>query len=192
MIAADGFPLKVFGHQQGRPVYEIAKDDPQHPWHAAAQGGAAKNYMARELTLVSRDGLHWEMRPDLNWGLPDWHPEPPIFGFYNRRSQRHMMTVRPGWGDRRVGIQSTKDFVHWSGPELLLQPDVLDGERVEHYEMPVFECERQYVGLLWVFHNATAASPPAEMARRAALRRARQIPFPGRARSASTPGWPAD
>jgi hypothetical protein len=146
----------VFGHQQGRPVYELAKDDPQHRWHAATRGGAAKNYMAGELTLVSRDGLHWEMRPDMNWGLPDWHPEPPIFGFYNRRSQGHMMTVRPGWGDRRVAIQSTRDFADWSGPELLLQPDVLDGERVEHYGMPVFEYERQYVGLLWVFHNATS------------------------------------
>ena len=42
-----------------------------------------------------------------------------------------MMTVRPGWGDRRVCLQSTPDFRQWSGPELLFQPDALDGERVE-------------------------------------------------------------
>jgi hypothetical protein len=155
-VAADGFRFKVYGHQQGPAVFQRAKEDPRHRWHDAAQAGKSKSYMAEELTLVSRDGLHWETRVDMNWGQPHWHPEPPIFGFYNRRSKRHMMTVRPGWGDRRVCIQSTQDFVRWSGPELLLQPDALDGERVEHYGMPVFPYEDDYVGLLWVFHNATS------------------------------------
>jgi hypothetical protein len=155
-VAGDGFPFKVFGHQQGPAVFKRAQADRRHRWHRAAQAGRAKPYMAEELTLVSQDGLHWELRLDMNWGLPNWHPEPPIFGFYNRRLKRHMMTVRPGWGDRRVCLQSSPDLRDWSGPELLLQPDVLDGETVEHYGMPVFPFENDYVGLLWVFHNGTS------------------------------------
>ena len=156
-VAADGFPLKVFGHQQGKAVHQRALDDPKHRWHSAAKAGRAKPYMAEELTLVSRDGLHWETRFDMGWGLLDWHPEPPIFGFYNRRLGRHMMTVRPGWGDRRVCIQSTTDFRRWSGPELLFQPDPMDEPLLEHYGMPVFLYEGTYVGLLWVFHNSSSA-----------------------------------
>jgi len=156
-LAKDGFPFKVFAHQQGEPVYERALKDPGHRWHEIARrSGAAKRYMSEELTCVSRDGLHWEARLDRNWGFADWHPEPPIFGFYNRHRGRHMMTVRPGWGDRRVCLQSTADFEKWSGPELLLQPDPLDEELIELYGMPVFPYGGGYVGLLWIFHCPTS------------------------------------
>jgi len=155
-IAADGYPLKIYGHQQGAPVYQRALADPQHRWHEIAKRDGVKPYMAEEMTLVSRDGLHWEIRLDMNWGLPDWHPEPPVFGFYNHHLGRHMMTVRPGWGDRRVCLQSTTDFRTWSGPELLLQPDPGDDELLELYGMPVFPYAGQYVGLLWAFHCETA------------------------------------
>jgi hypothetical protein len=155
-LAADGYRFKVFGHQQRDPVFERAKVDPQHRWHEIARREGVKPYLAEEMTLVSRDGLHWELRLDMNWGLPDWHPEPPIFGFYNRHLGRHMMTVRPGWGDRRVCLQSTTDFRAWSGPELLLQPDTIDPGLIELYAMPVFPYAGQYVGLVWIFHCETS------------------------------------
>lgn len=155
-VASDGYPFKIFGHQQRDPVFQRALADPRHRWHQVAQENRVKPYMAEELTVVSRDGLHWEVRLDMNWGLPDWHPEPPVFGFYNHHLGRHMMTVRPGWGDRRVCIQSTADFRTWSGPQLLLQPDANDAELLELYGMPVFPYEGQYVGLLWIFHCETS------------------------------------
>ena len=151
-VAADGYRFKVYGHQQGKPVAERAAARPGHRWHALARDGRVKPYMAEELTLVSRDAVHWEVRPEMGWGLPDWHPEPPVFGFYNAGLGRHAMTVRPGWGDRRVCIRSTDDFRNWSGPELLLQPDPLDDELCELYGMPVVPYAGYYVGLLWVFH----------------------------------------
>jgi len=151
-LAADGHRFKAIGHQGGKPVLERAQADPKHRWHAAAKTGRERPYFNEELTVVSRDGLHWEIRRDMAWGQPDWHPEPPIFGFYNGKLGRHMMTVRPGWGDRRVCIQSTEDFRRWSGPELLLEPDPNDAELCELYGMPVFPYRGYYVGLLWVFH----------------------------------------
>ena len=151
-IADDGFPFKVYVHQRGKTIEHRAAKDPQHPWHQIARSEGAKRYLVEDFTLVSRDGLHWEARRDLVWSQEGWHPEPPIFGFYNRHAGRHQMTVRPGWGDRRVCLQSTPDFHDWSGPELLLQPDPLDAELIELYGMPVFAYGDGYVGLPWIFH----------------------------------------
>ena len=151
-IAADGFPFKVFVHQRGDAVVKRAIADPAHRWHKVAKQQGARRYVVDEYTLVSADGLHWKPRLDMAWSAADWHPEPPIFAYYNRRAGRHHMTVRPGWGDRRQCIQSSQDFCDWSGPELLLQPDALDRELIEFYGMPVFPYGDGYVGLLWVFH----------------------------------------
>jgi hypothetical protein len=151
-VADDGFPFKVFVHQHGKPVLDRAIADPTHRWHTIAKVEGEKRYLADEFTLVSRDGLNWESQFDMQWSQADWHPEPPIFGFFNHHLGRHQMTVRPGWGDRRQCIQSTSDFRTWSGPELLLQPDTLDEELIELYGMPVFRYGDGYVGLPWIFH----------------------------------------
>ncbi len=152
--ADDGFPFKAYAHQNGEAVLRRALADPAHRWHKIAKTEGLKRYMHDELTLVSRDGLSWQARTDLNWGQPDWHPEPPLFGYFNHQAGRHAMTVRPGWGDRRVCVQSTVDFERWSGPELLFEPDALDASLTQHYGMPVFPYGNGYVGLLWVFHGA--------------------------------------
>jgi len=151
-VADDGFPYKVYVHQHGKPVLERAIADPKHRWHTIAKNEGEKRYLADEFMLVSQDGINWQTRFDLQWSQQDWHPEPPIFGFFNRHTCRHQMTVRPGWGDRRQCIQSTDDFISWSGPELLLQPDALDDELIELYGMPVFPYGDGYVGLPWIFH----------------------------------------
>ena len=95
-VATDGFPFKVYAHDNGEPVFRRALADPKHRWHKIAKAEGLKRYMNDEVTLVSRDGINWRANPALNWGLPNWHPEPPIFGFYDRAKKRHAMTVRPG------------------------------------------------------------------------------------------------
>lgn len=159
-VAEDGFPFKVFCRQHGKPVYERALADPGHRWHTIAKAEGLKKYMSDSLTVVSKDGLNWQERFDRPWSLPDWHPEPPLFGFYNAARKRHMMTVRPGWGDRRVCIQDSADGKRWSGPELLFQPDPLDRDLIEHYGMPVFPYGNGFVGLLWVAHFNTSEQRP--------------------------------
>ena len=126
--------------------------DPKHRWHRIARQLGAGKFINEEFTLVSRDGVQWQPRFDMKWSMADWHPEPPIFAWYNRFTGQHTMSVRPGWGDRRQCSQTTSDFTEWSGPQLLLQPDMLDRELVELYGMPVFPYGDGYVGLLWIFH----------------------------------------
>lgn len=156
--AQDGYRFKMFAHRTGRAVIEDARRNPHHPQHAEAKEPKPFEHLADELTLVSRDGLRWEARPDYAWAQRHWHPEPPLFGYWHAEEKRHFMTVRPGWGDRRVCLQDTRDFQTWSGPLPLLQPDPQDG-LVEFYGMPVFRYGEAYVGLLWVFHCETAAAP---------------------------------
>jgi hypothetical protein len=156
--AKDGFRFKMFGHRMGQAVIDDARRNPKHPQHAEASQPEPFEHLADELTLVSKDGLKWEARPDYDWGQRGWHPEPPLFGFWNAKEQRHFMTVRPGWGDRRVCIQDSRDFKTWSGPQPLLQPDPQDG-LVEFYGMPVFRYGEAYIGLLWVFHCETSEPP---------------------------------
>ncbi len=156
-IAADGWPLKIFGRQDGAPVYQRALEDPHHVWHAIAKAEGVKRYMTEGVTLGSRDGVHWELLPGRTWSRPDWFPEDPVFAFYNRHLGRHVLIVRPGWGDRRVGWRETADFETWGDPELLFQPDPLDDSApLGFYTMKVVPYEHGYVGLLWVFHYSNS------------------------------------
>ncbi len=155
-ISADGFPFKLFVQLGGDSVYQRALADENHRWHTIARAEGTKRYLHEELMLVSRDGLRWEPRWDYGWSRPNWHPEPPYFGFYNRDRKCHAMIVRPGWGDRRVCVQTTEGFRDWSEPELLLQMDPLDTSPAGFYTMPVFPCGQMYVGMLWVFHNSSS------------------------------------
>jgi hypothetical protein len=156
-IAADGFPLKLFGRQDGEPVYQRALKDANHVWHKIAKSEGPKRYMTEGVTLGSRDAIHWEIVPGGTWTRPDWFPEDPVFAFYNSRLARHVMIVRPGWGDRRVCWRQSADFKTWGPPELLFQPDPLDDAApLGFYTMPVFPYEHGYVGLLWVFHYSNS------------------------------------
>lgn len=156
-IAADGYPLKIFGRQDGAPVYRRALEDPGHVWHAIAKSEGPKRYMAEGVTLGSRDAIHWEIIPGGTWSRSDWFPEDPVFAFYNSALGRHTMIVRPGNGDRRVCWRETADFKSWGMPELLFQPDPMDDVApIGFYTMPVFPYEHGYVGLLWVLHYSNS------------------------------------
>lgn len=155
-VAKDGFPFKMYAQQGGKSVYQRALADGHHPWHKIAKEEGAKRYFHDELMLVSRDGLNWQTKLDYCWSRSDWHPEPPYFGFYNERLGRHCMIVRPGWGDRRVCVQTTSDFREWTEPELLFQMDPLDTAPVGFYTMPVIPYGQLFVGLLWVFRNSSS------------------------------------
>ncbi len=146
---------------QGEPkwVAEASYTDPEHPWHKIAKSEGMKRYLSEAVTLVSKDGLHWHVRTGdhWNWGQAGWFPEPPVFAFWNARTQHHVMTVRPGWGDRRQCLRTTMDMRSWSDPELLFQPDALDAASpIGMYALPVLSLDggTGFVGLLWIFHNS--------------------------------------
>ncbi len=161
----DGFRFRIFGRQDGEPVLERARTDPNHRWHAIARDPQAdatsKRYLSEAVTLVSRDGLHWELKTGghWEWGQDDWFPEPPVFAFHRPANDSHVMTVRPGWGDRRQCLRFSPDLRTWSDPQLQFQPDALDTDGpIGMYGLPVHPVGNGagFVGLLWIFHNASS------------------------------------
>ena len=62
------------------------------------------------------------------------------------------MVTRPGWGDRRIAIQTSCDGKNWDGLHVILQPDLLDLPQTQFYGMPVTEYEGYYIGFLWMAH----------------------------------------
>lgn len=158
--AADGYPYKLFAIQTNDYAKERALRDPQHMFHRLAKSTAdAPRYFVDHLVVKSRDGYRWEADYEIVWNKPGWHPEPPVYGFYNRHAGRHALTSRPGHGDRRIVLLESEDCHSWSEPELLIQPDPLDDGLIEHYGMPVFPYGGAYVGLLWILHINSTERP---------------------------------
>jgi len=155
-VAKDGFPFKMYVQVNGEEVYKRALKNTRHPLNAQAKLGYNSRTFHEGRVLVSQDGLGWELHPDYIWSRSDWHPEPPYFGFYNNEQKKHTIVVRPGWGDRRVGVQTTEDFYNWSEPELLLQMDSMDKSPIGFYAMPVVPYGHMYIGLVWIFHNSSS------------------------------------
>ena len=156
-VAADGFAFKMFGRQDPDAVFEQALSDPKHRWHDIAKREGKKRYMSMAATLVSKDGLHWQVKKDGDWATDDWAPEPPVFCFFRESDRTHVLTARPGWGDRRLALRETRDFTTWSEPTLHLQPDALDVDGpAGFYGMPAFPSGPGYVGVLWTFRNSSS------------------------------------
>jgi len=155
-LAADGYPYKCFCVQRGGPAAERARHDPSAPFHEIVVGEGVKPYLADNVVLRSRDGLHWERSEDTSWAFPGWHPDPLVPLFLNRRTRKLAITTRPGWGDRRIAMLKSDDGIRWSPPELILQPDPLDPAGTQFYGMPVHEYCGTYVGFLYVAHFASS------------------------------------
>lgn len=157
----DGYRYRIFGRQHAGAVFERALADPDHRWHKLAKAEGEKRYFGEGCTLVSRDGLQWELKigGKWDWTEEDWLPEPPTFAFWNESREEHVLAARPGWGDRRQVLRRTKDFASWDEPELQFQPDPLDtAGPVGMYGMPVKAVGNGagYVGLLWIFQNSSS------------------------------------
>ncbi len=155
--ARDGRPFKLYCIQRGGAVAKRAAIDENSYFHEIVKGEGAKPYLAEQRMLTSADGLHWELDADARWGAMPWHPDPPAWCFYREDADEHVMLTRPGWGDRRVARQRSRDARVWTDLEMLLEADLLDPPQTELYGMPVFPYGNGYVGLLWVAHFSNAA-----------------------------------
>ena len=104
-----------------------------------------------DLIYVSGDGIHWALCEDIRWN--DRGAEPGAGGFYCETRDSFVITARPGWGVRRICSFETKDFIHFTKPELAIQCDSIDEPLIETYGMPSFSYKGWYIGLLWIYHT---------------------------------------
>lgn len=159
-LKTDGYEWKLALLQWGAPAVERALADPNHPWHEVAKNNeAAHPHIDLRSFVVSRDGLHWEQTFEYDWSSPGWHPEEPMFAFFNRNTGEYCMTPRAGLGDRRQCILKSRDFQNWGEPRIIMQPDLLDGDTMEFYAMPVSPYAQCYVGMVWTCRWSSVEPP---------------------------------
>lgn len=157
----DGYSFRIFGRLDGEAVYERALEDPDHQWHEIAKAEGKKRYMGEGITVVSKDGIRWEVKTGGHWDwlTDDWFPEPPVFAFWDEKRELHVMTARPGWGDRRQIVRESPDLKEWGEPKLQFQPDPLDSAApLAFYGLPVTSVGNGagFAGLLWTFRNSNS------------------------------------
>ncbi len=99
---------------------------------------------------VSSDGIHWKIKRDCIW-----NPFGSECGWarYSPITSEYLITTRPDGGDRRVALCKTRDWVHFSGPDVILQCDSEEESLCEIYQMPFTYYEGMFIGFLSKYHN---------------------------------------
>ncbi|MFA6506478.1 MAG: hypothetical protein WCT14_10285 [Treponemataceae bacterium] len=100
--------------------------------------------------MCSPDGLRWTEKVGCGW--QESGPDPGVSAFWNHLLNTYILTTRPELTDRRISLVETKDWEHYTQPELSLQADALDTPLCELYGMPVLPYEEYFVGFLWLYH----------------------------------------
>ncbi|RKY88043.1 hypothetical protein DRQ09_03515 [candidate division KSB1 bacterium] len=107
-------------------------------------------------TAYSPDGIHWKQ-----------YGHQPVFTCACDASSLnyfsdgtfvvfHKISVAEDRHFRILGQTTSKDFVNWSKPSIILEPDWHDPYGTEFYGMSGFEYYGNYLGLVWIYNNAPA------------------------------------
>lgn len=105
------------------------------------------------------DGMHVAFSPDgIHWTPFAMNPVLKVNSdtgqcvLYDPQIKKYVAYGRFGFG-RRVARTESADFIHWTTPELVLEPDMDEvGSNVQFYGISVDLYEGIYVGMLWMFH----------------------------------------
>lgn len=100
--------------------------------------------------FVSPDGLTWSPHSDkpLLEGLADCH----TFMGWDANINRYVAYVRPDKVIRTIGRTTSEDLIHFTPPQVVLEPDDDDPPGTQFYGMSVYPDRGVYYGLLWVYH----------------------------------------
>ncbi len=98
---------------------------------------------------TSPDGLQWTLLEGACWNPTG--TEPVTGAVY--RPEKHDFCIYPRhiWGERRVGITTTADWMSYAPVQHCMQTDALDEPLAEMYGMPVFRYEDRYIGLPHIY-----------------------------------------
>ena len=102
--------------------------------------------------FVSADGLAWQRASGRSW-----HPtgiDPAVSAVWNPLRQSYVIAARPAFGDRRIAVYETEDWLTFTAPELAVHPASDDSPAAQVYGMPIFPYAQLFVGLLWIYHTS--------------------------------------
>lgn len=101
--------------------------------------------------FVSPDGIHWKRKENAYWHEGTDAPDYPICIYWNAVRESYTLSARPMHCDRRISVCETKDWQHFSKPELVFQPDAMDPPLSDFYGMPVLTYKDYFIGLLEIY-----------------------------------------
>lgn len=142
-------PNQVFGLKQGLdggpPYFDPYDPDTNRRFKYLINYRQDKGNEIRAL-VVSPDGIRWEIAHVFT---NQRGTDTPTSVFYHPEKECYVFNVRRWCGDRRIFFFETKDWEHFTEPELIMYPDSLDPPLVGLYGMPVVRYENLFLGLLW-------------------------------------------
>lgn len=142
-------PNQVYMANNGGPAfYDAREEDPARRLKLLYSARPEWSAQRGQRFITSPDGIHWTEAG--GWG--ERILDAPISLFYNDQRGTYIVCNRPINGDRRVAFMETKDFKHFTAPEIAVSPDPDDPPLTEFYGMTVFPYEGLFVGLLLVMH----------------------------------------
>jgi len=131
--------------------YDPYDPDPQRRYKAAFSDRVKGEALG--LTACSPDGVHWRVDAEHPFFTRQGGVDTFLKPLFNPFRGWYQISARPSVLDRRVAMVRSPDFVHWSEPQLVLQPDPLDEPCLQFYGMPAFLYEDVFIGLLWCHHT---------------------------------------
>jgi hypothetical protein len=108
-----------------------------------------------EYVAFSKDGIVWEHRPepvltstgDRTNLMPVRDREGRYVAFLRHRDMMKRDLARTVWRSE------SRDFIHWTEPERILRPDLLDAPNTELYGMAAYPYEDLYLGMLECWYD---------------------------------------
>ena len=98
----------------------------------------------------SPDGICWSPLP--RNPVTGSNPDCPM-SLHRAKDGRYVAYHRPNFGDRRVGRSESWDFLHWSEPKLVMEPDVGDPPQMQFYGLGAIPYGAYEVGTLWIYQT---------------------------------------
>ncbi len=126
----------------------LDEDDPDVSKRYKMLVGAGEH--PRISAFRSPDGMHW--LPLAENPVMGVNPDGPI-GLYRHPDGRYIAYHRPCWGDRRIACSESWDFVHWSKPRVVLEPEPGDETNVQIYGMGAMNYGPYDIGTAWIYHT---------------------------------------
>lgn len=156
-IAGALYPNQCFPYIEGYEVgyvYYDPRDVPERRLKALIAAYDQTNIRVDDIVYASPDGFKWTRLEGAVWNPRG--AEPGLSCFYCGTSDSAVIVCRPTWGDRRICVAETKDFVNFTPPALAIVPDSEDPPLTEFYGMSAFAYKDYYIGFLWLYHTVSS------------------------------------
>jgi len=109
----------------------------------------------------SADGIHW--KPYEENPVLEKYCDTNQNVVYDPLIERYVTFSRLGFG-RRLARSESRDFMHWSKPQLVLECDQADGPQAQIYGAGVDLYEGVYLAMVWIYHEGTDGTIDTQLA----------------------------